>query len=139
MKMRKQQQVSICEIMNLIIILINAVLIAYTTPTDSRNDNVKKEDDRDGHFSMRNANGHIVNKDNKSICKVLGGTMLTGTVVVGIIAIVFFYGPGLKFPFEGTCASNFPVIITFLFTVTCMEYICACLGTFLSKLCMCKF
>ena len=59
MKMRKQQQVSICEIMNLIIILINAVLIVYTTPTDSRNDNEKIKGESDSEDEETAASEHM--------------------------------------------------------------------------------
>ena len=111
--------------------------LANSTPTDSKNDNGKNADDKDGHFSTRNANGHVADKGSKSTCKVYGGRMLAVAVVVGIIAIVFLYVPGLKFPYEGTCTCN--ASSYYYFSVYCnMEYICACLGTFLSRLCMSK-
>ena len=107
---------TVCEIMNLIIELLNVVFIARTTPTDCRNDNGKNEHDKGGHFSVKSANGHIVDKGSKSTYTCFWMSILGGSLLIVFIAISFgSYVPGLN---EGTCVCNIPVIIIFLFIVT---------------------
>ena len=109
MKMRKQYQVIVCEIMNLIIILFNVVYIAKTVPIDCRTGNRKHERGRDDHAPADNANDHIIDNGSKSTYKCFWG-MLGGAILVGIIAIACFYGPG--FLYEGTCVSSYYFLLT---------------------------
>ena len=111
-KMRKQYQVIVCEIMNLIIELLNVVYVAKTVPTDYRTDNRKHERGRDDHANINNANDHITDNGSKSTYKVFWG-MLGVAILVGIIAIACFYGSG--FLYEGTCVFSY---YYFLLTVT---------------------
>ena len=113
MKMRKQYQVIVCEILNSIIILLNVVYVAKTVPTDYRTDNRKHERGRDDHAPVNNGNNHITDNGSKSTYKVFWERMLAGAILVGIIAIACFYGPG--FLYEGTCVFSY---YYFLLTVT---------------------
>ena len=113
MKMRKQYQVIVCEIMNLIIILFNVVYIAKTTLTNYRTDNRKTEHDRDDHAPVNNANNDIIDNGSKSTDKFSWGRMFAVAILVGIIGIACFYGIG--FLYEGTCVSSY---YYFLLTVT---------------------
>ena len=98
MKMKKEYQVIVCEIMNLI---INVVYIANTVPTDDSREN---ERGRDDHTPVNNGNDDITDNGSKSTYKVFWG-MLGCTILVGIIAIACFYGPG--FLYEGTCVFSY--------------------------------
>ena len=103
--MRKQYQVIVWEIMNLIIILFNVVYIAKTTPSDYRNGSGRNERGRDDHAPVNIANDHITDNGSKSTYKVFCRRMIAGAILVGIIGIACFYGPG--FLYQGTCVSSY--------------------------------